>query len=300
MTERRQMQIRIDEEQIAEYALCSLRHLYRFHYGVAAESADPIDVQLRATKEALLWMYGRLAERKKEVTLREALAELDRAMSEKCRQVGISINDVAELVANGRLQIKKHFENQKLGSSILGVRVPYERRIIRGNNEIVLTGRIDLVRVVNDNRPNHRVLELVALSTKRYTPPPMERANSIELVAARLGMATYGNFSRKRCSRVRAVWYSIHQDVEFEAGIGEHEMKTALGWIANVALAINQQLYYPQYDRTRCLQCPFRNGCDPDMASARARERPDQGAARLQKLVSPVVLSQDRMNAQAD
>lgn len=271
MPERR---ITIEEEELSEYVQCSLRHLYRYRFKVEPRDLDRTDLALKAFRASLLWFYGVLALRSRALTLRELLQDFERRVAERTTRAGFDLQSLTDQIAVGRVRLKRHFGAEEKGLAILGAEVPYERVFKRGDLTITLKGRIDLVRVRDDHRPKSRSLELIHISTGRWIPPALERANTVPLVCARLGFATLGNFSKGRNSEIKTIWYSAHQDREVETEVREHEMRVARGWLLGVAEAIEGELYYPQFEQARCTQCPYRKGCDPGLASGEAKEAP--------------------------
>lgn len=264
----------VEEEELAEYARCALRHLYRFRFEVSAPDPDRMAVYLKSLRGSIIHLYSRIADRTTPLHLQEVFQDFDRRMTERAERAGIRIEDLADLLALGRIRLKAHFEHEERGLIILGTEIPYERSFKREEVEVVLRGKIDLVRVRNDHAPRKRRVEAVHLSTRRVIPGPAERANSIELVCARLGLSTFGNFSKGRNTPVRMIWYALAQDQEAEADIGEHELRGATGWLVNIAEAIDRGLYYPQFETLRCAQCPYRPGCDPEHSSTTSRLTP--------------------------
>lgn len=277
--------IEVLAEELAEYALCALRHLYRFHYRQERRAVDRIEIGTQAIRETLLWFYNALAERTNSVSLRDLLKRIDWEIVERGGKIGLSPKELAPQLAHARVIIERAFEEEAQGLVILGARVPYERVLRQSNVEVVLRGEIDVVRVRQDHRSKERTLELVHLDDSRYLPRAVERANDIRLICARLGWATYRDEVKGKNLKLRSFFFSIHNDMELEAEIHEEELLRACGWLVHLAKAVHHKLYFPQFDHIRCKLCPYRLGCEPMHISAPLRDAPEKVARRLRELL---------------
>ena len=273
----------VTDQELAEYTKCALRHLYRFRYGIEPKTDNRVEMHLASLRDSLLFFFQKLSDRKA-VQLAEVIDAYDRALKPRLDECGESIDAMGDLMASGRILLKRHFDDKTPEVVYLGTNVPYEREIGRAETHIiVIKGTIDALRVTKDRQARRRTIDCVRISLSPKHPSLMERANSIEIITDRLGLGMLEVLSKNRMVTPRSIWYSIQHDVELETPVSGQDLKISLGWVANIAFAIHHRIYYPQYEYARCGACPYRRGCDPKYGSKENLNAPGNLSDTLRK-----------------
>lgn len=249
-------------EELAEYAICPLRHFYRYRLGVDPGCRDEGEAHRVCLRQAYIWLYGRLSATL-EVRLQDLFRTFEESLVDRMEASGLGSEPNPNLLASSRLKLKRVFDDSPRGLLAVGAQVPFEREFRSGERRVTFQGTIDLLRVRNDHRPKERALEIVQFWTEPRLPGPNERRRIVPLIGAKLGTRNYGNFSRGRPARARVLLHSIHQDHEVEVVLSEDDLKGSLHWLLDLAEAVRRPLYYPQQSVRLCGVCPYQGRCNP-------------------------------------
>jgi hypothetical protein len=256
----------ISEDELIEYSLCPFKHLYKYVYKVSAVGVDSVDLRLHAIRQTILWMYSEYS-KGVALTLESVFSKLETELEQIASTVGIDKQLLSIQIALGRNTLKKWYDELP-EYSVLGILMPWKKEINTIGNQMIITGVVDLIRVKNDKDPTNRVIQAINLVTnRRYFPSEMEKTNAIDMVCVRLGMYTLGSQMQKKYNRrVALIWACLYTDKSANVDITPELVKTSTGWLSAIALAINNRIYFPQYQKYKCELCPYEPGCNPTHA----------------------------------
>lgn len=254
----------VQDKELIEYTKCSLRHLYRFKCRIETEKLSYSELIYKIGKNVILDMLKELSDGST-TTLSTYMEQLSKLIETACTEFKISLDKVVQEIASCKIYLAQFFSEPIY--KIIGVRVPYTRSIVVKEEEVVISGTIDVVRVKEYKGDlDEREIELIHLSYEDGILTDIGRENDISIVCSRLGMSTYlEEKGTKKFSAVRAILFSMRNGKSTEIDIGTGDFRYQLPWLFNIAMAIKAGLYYPQFDQTRCNLCPYMKGCTPSI-----------------------------------
>lgn len=243
--------MKIGFDEILEYARCPIIYLIRRVYGIEEENLK--DEFSEAVKKTIQHFYFQLMSNKV-LDFESLLRKWDSIWFK-----GVDANDIiygqepekAKLGRDGAGMISGFYDDNAHAPGIpLAVAYDYEVPVA-GH---VITGTIDLVREVEENRK--RTVEIVYFSTSGYKPVDWEIRNNLHTT-----MQAYAFRKEFQVKEQRLSYYSLKQRERFEAYRTDDQISRLESFVDIICTSIESNFFYPR-PTVLCKYCSVKNFCE--------------------------------------